>query len=169
MPKFCDNGHQMEDTWTDCPYCARTGYRSAAAGALGKTRPEMGATQAEQSAAPNSGFDPRKTVPLATVKRSPVVGWLVAMDGAQKGEDFRLREGKNSLGSSGDSDITLRDPAISSKHASISYRDGKFAITDLDSTNGTFVNGDAEPVARVELKDNDLIRVGETTLKFKCL
>ena len=166
MAKFCDNGHQMEDVWTDCPYCARTGYRAAAAvGSLAKTRPEMAATQVEQSA----GYDARKTVALSTIKRAPVVGWLVAMDGAQKGEDFRLREGKNSLGSGEGSEIVLRDQAVSSKHASISYRDGKFVITDLDSMNGTFLNEDAEPVARVELKDNDLIRVGATTLKFKCL
>ena len=155
----------MEDIGTDCPYCAKTGYRSGSPGALGKTRLEMRPTQVELS----SGFDPRKTVPLSSMRRPPVVGWLVALDGAQKGEDFRLREGKNSLGSAEGSEITLRDQAISSKHASISYRDGKFMITDLDSTNGTFVNGDTEPVARVELKDNDLIRVGETTLKFKCL
>jgi hypothetical protein len=164
MPKFCQNGHQMEDTWTDCPYCARTGYLGASLGALGKTRPETDATRPESPA-----FDPRKTVPLSTIKRPPVVGWLVAMDGAQKGEDFRLREGKNAIGSAEGSEVILRDQAVSSKHASISYRDGKFVITDLDSTNGTFLNLETEPLARTELKDNDLIRVGETTLKFKCL
>jgi hypothetical protein len=166
MPKFCENGHQLEDVWTDCPYCAKTGYRGASFGPLGKTRPEMGATQVEQSA---PAYDPRKTVPLAAIKKTPVVGWLVAMDGAQKGEDFRLREGKNALGSSEGSEVILRDQAVSSRHASISYREGKFVITDLDSMNGTFLNDDAEPVARVELKDNDVIRVGATTLKFKCL
>jgi hypothetical protein len=165
MPKFCSNGHQMEDAWTDCPYCVRTGYRNAPVGTLAKTRPEMEATRPESSAA----FDPRKTVPLSTVRRAPVVGWLVALDGQQKGEDFRLREGKNSLGSAPDVDITLRDQSVSGKHASISYRDGTFVITDLDSTNGTFLNSGTEPVARQELKDNDLIRVGQTTLKFKCL
>jgi hypothetical protein len=165
MPKFCDNGHQMDDSWTDCPYCARTGYRSGAPAALGKTRPEMAATQPEQA----SAFDPHKTVPLAAIKKAPVVGWLVVMDGLQKGEDFRLREGKNALGTAEGSEVTLRDRSVSSRHASISYREGKFLITDLDSTNGTFLNQETEPLARTELKDNDLIRVGDTTLKFKCL
>ena len=165
MPKFCTNGHQMEDVWTDCPYCAKTGFRSSLPGALGKTRPEMTATMVEQKPA----FDPRKTVPLSVIKRAPVVGWLVVAEGPQKGEDFRLREGKNALGSAEGSDITLRDPAISSKHASINYREGKFTITDLDSTNGTFLNDHAEPLARSDLRDNDVIRIGETRLKFKCL
>jgi pSer/pThr/pTyr-binding forkhead associated (FHA) protein len=98
-----------------------------------------------------------------------VVGWLVVLSGQQKGEDFRLREGKNALGTSRDSEVALIDSAVSQKHASVSYKEGKFQLTDLDSTNGTFVNDGTESVARVELKDNDIIRVGETTLKFKCL
>ena len=170
MPKFCNNGHQMEDSWTDCPYCVKTGYRGSAAAEAGKTRPEIDVTQpGERPGSAPAGFDPGKTVPLSTIKRAPVVGWLVVINGAQKGEDFRLREGKNGLGSAPGSEIALRDPAVSGKHASISCKDGKFVITDLDSTNGTFLNDGAEPVSRVELKDNDVIRAGETSLKFKCL
>jgi hypothetical protein len=174
MAKFCNNGHQMEDAWTDCPYCVKPGYKFGSGAALGKTQPDMGATRPEGNAPSANGsasFDPRKTVPLAAIKRSPVVGWLVAMSGGQKGEDFRLREGKNTVGSAAGSEveITLHDSAVSSKHASISYREGKFVITDLDSTNGTFLNESDEAISRVPLADNDLIRVGETTLKFKCL
>jgi hypothetical protein len=168
MPKFCDNGHQMENSWTDCPYCARTGYRSVAGGTLGKTRPEEGGP-GTATAPDGPAFDPRKTVPLSSVRRTPVVGWLVALNGAHKGDDFRLREGKNTIGSAEGSDITLRDHAVSSNHANVTYRDGKFSVVDLDSTNGTFLNDDAEQVARAELLDNDVIRVGETALKFKCL
>ena len=166
MPKFCNNGHQMDDGWTDCPYCVKTGYRAHSA-VLGKTVADAGSTRFDDDQQPE--FEGGKTVALSSIKRAPVVGWLVAMNGAQKGEDFRLREGKNALGTAAGSEITLRDQAISARHASISYKDGKFTITDLDSTNGTFVNDSEEPVARVEIKDNDIIRVGETTLKFKCL
>jgi hypothetical protein len=167
----------MEDSWTDCPYCVKTGYRVGSP-ALGKTVADMaatvlnaGATRLDGGGDASSGFDPRKTVPMTSLKRSPVVGWLVAMNGSQKGEDFRLREGKNTLGSAANAEVEIRlgDPAVSAKHASISYRDGKFVLTDLDSTNGTFVNESQEPIARVGLNDNDVIRVGETTLKFKCL
>ena len=108
-------------------------------------------------------------MPLTALKRAPVVGWLVVLSGAQKGEDFRLREGRNALGTARDSEVLLQDPAVSGKHASLNYKDGKFQLTDLDSTNGTFVNDDPESVAKIELHDNDTVRVGETTLKFKCL
>ena len=41
MATFCKNGHQMEDSWADCPYCVKPGYRIASSG-LGKTVPDMG-------------------------------------------------------------------------------------------------------------------------------
>ena len=165
MAKICNNGHLMEESWTECLYCVRTGYRAASTVGAGKTRSEMAGTRLEDK----PQFDGGKTVLLTTLKRSPVVGWLVVLNGAQKGEDFRLREGKNSLGSARDAEVSLHDPAVSQIHASINYKDAKFLLTDLDSTNGTFVNDANEGISRVELHDNDVIRVGETTLKFKCL
>jgi Inner membrane component of T3SS, cytoplasmic domain len=169
MAKYCTNGHQMEDEWTDCPYCARTGFqRGGAGGVMDKTRVESATGTAPATA--SAAADPRKTVLLSTLRRPPVVGWLVAMNGGQKGEDFRLREGQNLIGSAGGLEVTLlNDLAISAKHASIRYRDGAFSLTDLDSTNGTFLNDRTETIAKEDLKDGDVIRVGEISLKFKCL
>jgi pSer/pThr/pTyr-binding forkhead associated (FHA) protein len=114
-------------------------------------------------------FDGGKTVLLTALRRAPVVGWLVVLEGAQKGDDFRLREGKNALGTARDAEVSLRDTTVSQVHASINYKDGKFLLTDLDSTNGTFVNSGTEGISRIELHDGDTVRLGETTLKFKCL
>jgi hypothetical protein len=176
MAKFCGNGHQMEDSWEVCPYCQRTGYPSGGSAARLKTRlesqaPHPGAALREgavprEVAAPAAG---RRTVLLAEKPKPPVVGWIVALTGEQKGEDFRIREGQNTIGSAPDADIILRDIAISGKHASLRYKDEKFTITDLDSTNGTFLNDRADPIAREVLKDNDIVRMGEVTLRFKCL
>jgi hypothetical protein len=111
----------------------------------------------------------RRSVLVADKRKAPVVGWFVALTGDQKGEDFRVREGQNTIGSASDADIILRDAAISGKHASLRYKDERFTITDLDSTNGTFLNDRSDPIAREELKDNDIVRIGEIRLKFKCL
>jgi hypothetical protein len=174
MAKFCGNGHQMEDSWEVCPYCERTGYPSASPAARLKTRQESQAPH--PGGAPREGAVPhevaapaagRRTVLLAEQRKPPVVGWFVALTGEQKGEDFRIREGQNTIGSAADADIILRDIAISGKHASLRYKDEKFTITDLDSTNGTFLNDRADPIAREELKDNDIVRIGEVRLKFK--
>jgi hypothetical protein len=174
MAKFCDNGHQLEDAWTMCPYCQKTGFISPGQAAgidktrlerpVDRTRLEAGAGPAEVPAA-----DPRKTVLLSALKKPPVVGWLVAMDGPQRGEDFRLRDGQNFIGSDEASDIKLRGEGISGRHASLRYREGVYSLTDLDSTNGTYLNGDTKPIAREDLKDNDVIRIADVTLKFKCL
>jgi hypothetical protein len=171
MPKFCNNGHQMEDSWELCPYCQRTGYQSLRGGdSGGKTRLETeGAAQARTVAGP-AAIAPRRTVLLSdVVRKTALVGWVVAMDGNQKGEDFRLHDGQNTIGSAADSDVVLSDQTVSAKHASIRYKDGKFFLSDLDSSNGTFVNGLDECVARVELNDSDMVRVGGVTLKFKAL
>lgn len=164
MSKFCSNGHQLEDSWDICPYCQKTGYAVAAV-AVTKTRIE-GVTASTSDLSPTIGV---KTVLLADKRKPPVVGWLVAMNGDQKGEDFRIREGQNILGASADADVPVKDNAASAHHASIRYRDGEFFLTDLDSTNGTFLNEGEKPIAREGLKDNDIIRIGDLTLKFKCL
>jgi hypothetical protein len=117
--------------------------------------------------------DFKKTRILTEDKKLPVVGWLVAITGKHKGEDFRIRQGKNTVGSSHDCHICITDDYISDKHAHINYiaeGDEKiFIIVDLDSTNGTYLNDSDEPISREELVDNDTIVFGQTKFKFKCL
>ena len=160
MAKFCANGHQMEDSWEVCPYCQKTGYAGAG---LGKraSRKQLQLTVAAPAA--------RKTVLLSQKHKSPVVGWFVALDGQQKGEDFRVRDGQNTIGSDAGCDIVFTDPTISAKHASLRYKESKFFLTDLDSSNGSYLNDNNESIAREELKDNDVVRLGDMRLKFKCL
>lgn len=45
------------------------------------------------------------------------------------------------IGRNEDSDLVLRDGNVSGRHGQLSLRDGKFIITDLNSTNGIYVNG----------------------------
>jgi hypothetical protein len=168
MSKFCANGHQMEDSWELCPFCQKTGYAGPPPAAGSKTRIETSAPPPPPGAAAGAAVG-RKTVMISERRTTPVVGWLVAMSGEQKGQDFRVRDGQNILGSAPDADVQLHDATISGKHASLRYKEGKFYLVDLDSSNGTFLNDGAAPIAREELKDNDVIRVGELVLKFKCL
>src|SRR5204863_317457 len=61
----------------------------------------------------------KKTVILQESQKVPVVGWLVALTGKHKGDDFRVKEGKNIIGSDADCDVILTDDFISSKHANL--------------------------------------------------
>src|ERR1700685_385613 len=143
MAKFCANGHQMEDSWEICPYCQKTGY---AGSGLGKTRIEESPGVAG-AAVPATVPAARKTVLLSQKYKAPVVGWLVALDGQQKGEDFRVRDGQNSVGSDSSCDIVLTDPTVSSKHASLRYKEGQVVLTDLDSSNGSYLNDKEEYIS----------------------
>src|SRR5262245_61554577 len=116
MAKFCANGHQMEDSWEVCPYCQRTGFQTSGTAGRAKTRLETGPGKESSGAG-------RQTVLLTEKRKPPVVGWFVAMTGEQKGEDFRIRDGQNIIGSAPDADIVLHDTTISSKHASLRYKD----------------------------------------------
>ena len=64
-------------------------------------------------------------------------------------------------------DIMISDPKVSRNHARI-YRDrsGQWCIRDLNSTNGTFVNG-ARLFSACILQEGDIIKVGETELEFR--
>ncbi len=171
--KMCPNGHVMEATWDRCPYCpdpSRMGNR----GPIPPTRVQ--AAPAPEMPTPVMAPKPpinKKTQMMTEVAKVPVVGWLVALTGKHKGDDFRVKEGKNIVGSDPDCDIILTDEFISSKHANLKHvnKDGErvFIITDLDSTNGTFLNDAEEPIAREELVDNDTVIFGQTKMKFKCL
>ncbi len=96
-----------------------------------------------------------------------VVGWVVCLNGALRGRDFRLVTGRNVLGTAADCDIVVTDPYLSSKHMAIRHENGRFTLIDLDSTNGTFLND--RRCSKEELIDNDKIRIGRTELKFKSL
>lgn len=71
------------------------------------------------------------------------------------------------IGRSAENDIALPDneKRVSSKHARIDRQGASLLITDLGSTNGTFVNGrKIEPNSGVEIKDGDRISIGFYTL-----
>lgn len=61
-------------------------------------------------------------------------------------------------------DVVLEDKAVSGKHCEISFENGAVYITDLDSTNGTFVND--EPVVRSEIESGDTIIIGKNKYKI---
>jgi len=105
-------------------------------------------------------------------KTLPIAGWLLVLNGKHKGEDFRLREGKNTVGSAPDCDVVLTDGHISTKHAHITVKrasdtGGAYSLIDLDSTNGTFLNDNQERVSKSDVIDNDVIVFGTTRCKFK--
>jgi pSer/pThr/pTyr-binding forkhead associated (FHA) protein len=83
------------------------------------------------------------------------------------GMDFKLYEGRNIIGRDLDCQITIADKTVSGKHALILFRAGKYSISDQQSTQGTFVNDEDINLEPRYLKDGDMIRIGQTVLKFR--
>jgi diguanylate cyclase (GGDEF)-like protein len=82
------------------------------------------------------------------------------------GRRFGLREKVTQLGRSIESDVALHSDAVSRFHARIVHDDDDFVLIDLESTNGTFVDGVEGPVQRHALADGVQICIGGVVLQF---
>ena len=90
---------------------------------------------------------------------------LKFISGKYQGGEFPLRVDKEVLiGRSSELDMVLVEDMVSRKHAKIAMQAGKVTISDLGSTNGTFVNG--EKVKQARLKEGDRILIGTSILKL---
>jgi len=92
---------------------------------------------------------------------------VVAGPGAEAGEEWTLDSAVVTLGRSRDTTIPLEaDTFASAHHARVEPRRDGVWIVDAGSTNGTFVNGVRISQPR-KLKAGDVIRVGETDLRYE--
>ncbi len=90
---------------------------------------------------------------------------LVATSGYLKGTVWTLTNGPLLMGRDASNQVEVGDPAVSRKHCSISaLSNGAFEIADLDSHNGTSVNG--TKVSRRTLEHGDRIRIGSSEYAF---
>ncbi len=68
------------------------------------------------------------------------------------------------IGRKGNNDISIDNLAVSGMHARIIRENDKFLIEDLNSLNGTFING--QKITKKELANNDEVLIGKHTLHF---
>lgn len=189
---LCPKGHVMDSSWNDCHVCSpapdgggKKG-RTFVENQLPQAAPVVGgfvrgATLLEEQAAHPGGRQTRADPPVAVKSKGrtvfdpglasgtsgaplpKLVGWLVTFSHNSSGDDFRLREGRNVIGSDDDCDIVLNHGSVSAKHAVIMFRDGRFQIRDNDSTNGTYVNGeDIFGKGALVIEGGESIRIGDS-------
>lgn len=116
------------------------------------------------SPAPDAtGFHP---LPSGGGSAAATDAWLVAGGGGglSPGERFDLFGGLT-IGRSQDADVQISDRYASGLHCRVFDRGGVYYVEDMQSTNGTLLN-DSKVEAEVPLHDGDVIRIGDTELRF---
>jgi len=91
-------------------------------------------------------------IPRLVAVSGPLNGWIIYLD-----EDTRM-------GRLSDNSVIVSEKQVSGQHCSITRESGRYKLKDLNSHNGTFVNGYA--VTERLLKEGDLIQIGNSQFFF---
>ena len=89
---------------------------------------------------------------------------LIAVSGPAAGTTFSLSVGEVSIGRGASNEICVNDNSISRQHCLVKQEDESFKVVDLESYNGTFVNG--LPVLEQYLTHGDQLAVGSVLFLF---
>ena len=99
-----------------------------------------------------------------TMRKRTIVGSLTPDD--RPDSVYPLLDAECVIGRAAENGLTVPDGSVSSKHARIVRTDDGFVIEDLQSRNGTFVNGERITEGQRKLSDGDLIRLGKVIMTF---
>ncbi len=172
--KCSDNHFYDSELYDECPHCKRKGAFPDATGdnktvAMFKRNfVSEGVTNSVATDFSEEGSDDLKTESIFMQKNNmnPVSGWLVGVEGENKGRSFEIHVNNNFVGRSMKNDIKINDEHISrEKHFSVVYDpvSNKFFISagkGLTHHNGKIVDSEAE------LSEGDVIKAGMSAYVF---
>lgn len=186
----CPSGrHPMDPNWDVCPYCEgerksreQSEYREPESVTFSDTRKtsigESGSnSQRVTKPMPQQTPPPKAGGYGGQGDKRKIMGVLITYDivDHHEGWIFPVREGKNYIGAGtvnrepGDPECDIhipKDLKLSAAHALILCRHGIFEIVDLESTNGTFLDGKMIPLRGSDVPDMCSILTGSTTFTF---
>jgi ABC transport system ATP-binding/permease protein len=119
---------------------------------------QFGAGAAASGAAALADTDPGAQAAPQTPAR------MVILSNNFPGREFELSKPAMVIGRTDDNDIVVNHRSISRHHAKIVQENGRFAIVDLQSSNGVRVNG--EDYGKVELRRGDVVDLGHVRMRF---
>lgn len=188
--QICANGHYYDGSrYTECPYCKpnqqpeyappiQSGNPGVTVPADAQSPNNPGVTVPADGYTPvtpyggQGGADEGKTVSFEQTENGvrPVVGWLVCIDGPDKGRDYRLHTNYNFVGRGANMDVCIaHDQAIKrDKHFSVSYdaRHNRFFAYMGNGEEMVYLNDQPLSPAGTPLNSGDKIEVAGTTLLF---
>lgn len=165
----CERGHYYDAaTNQSCPYCRQMQNSQAEhqTGGIERTV-ALNNVQDTMQVARDSG----KTVALFQTKQGidPVVGWLIAINGTEKGKDYRIHTDNNFIGRGERMDISIRsDETISRENQAIITYDSAERVYYFSPGEGRSINrlNGKAIFQTTELKPYDRITLGKTEFIF---
>lgn len=190
--KKCERGHFYDASMhTVCPYCNNVRDTEKTM-AMGMVQPQMGMPMQNSASAFQNNLEKtmamgmaqpvmepfagaveaeEKTVAMfeTTQGIDPAVGWLVRLNGNEKGKDYRIHSDNNFIGRADKMDICIKgDSTISRENQAILTYDSsevKYYFSPGEGRSVIRVNGKAI-LQTVELKPYDKVTIGKTELLF---
>jgi pSer/pThr/pTyr-binding forkhead associated (FHA) protein len=90
---------------------------------------------------------------------------LVIQNQGMTGRACELQTDRTTIGRIEDNTFQIADPSVSSHHCEVHLRGSDIVIRDLNSTNGTFINGNK--IEESALKPGQILRLGQVELKLE--
>ena len=90
---------------------------------------------------------------------------LVVLNAAAAGRSHELNVAKTTIGRVEDNSFQIAEPSVFSHHCEILLQGSDVVVKDLNSTNGTFING--EKVIEAVLKPGQILRLGQIEIRLE--
>ena len=136
----------------------------------GLARPITGPVEQQRPAsgndAPTGAFTDRTSFPNRPMATVLTANKLVITSGPRRGTEVPLGNEPITIGRSGESGLVIRDDYTSTHHARLMLWNNEWMIQDLDSTNGTFLDGQRVTVP-TQVPLDAPIKIGTTTFELR--
>jgi pSer/pThr/pTyr-binding forkhead associated (FHA) protein len=90
---------------------------------------------------------------------------LVVLSAGMTGRTHELKAEKTTIGRVEDNNFQIAEASVSSHHCEVLLRGNDVVVRDLNSTNGTFING--EKVTEKVIKPNQILRLGQIEIRLE--
>ena len=171
----CENNHYYDNSKnSECPYCAKmkSGLSTNEINEQLTSYMDDGyQMQDEQLTEAYGDFvdECDKTIGIFTdeTRNELTVGWLVCMEGLEKGKSYIIHSGRNFAGRSFDMDIVLSDDMRISreKHFSVVYDPKSISFYFVSGNGQTYING-KPAIDECLLNEGDILSLGDCKYMF---
>ena len=160
----CENGHVYEDS---CEYCPQCGSPTARQNNVSSQRRVKKLVISRESTEAEAGRTVSYSPSFEGHKHRFISGWLVCVEGSEKGRDYRIYRGFNRIGRLPGSDVSVagEEKMDESFHCAVVYDDKSNSFALCPGKGVVSLNG--EPLIKATpLKIYDRITIGKTLLEF---